>query len=163
MTGGKYIYPLDRFHLPLSAGSKALNLRRLMKLGMRTPVTYICDWEAHHRHLEGDENLAAVLKDELKRFIKAEKNYAVRSSANLEDSLEQSFAGQFKTILFVQGVDDILQAIYSVWSSAQTPIVHAYLKQHNIADSKLSMAVLIQEMVRPVDRKSTRLNSSHDV
>ena len=120
-----------------------------MKIGVRTPVTYVCDWKAHHRYLADDTSLVPELREELARIIAPDRKYAVRSSANIEDSLERSFAGQFKSSLNVQGVDSILQAIWSIWSSANTPMVNAYLERHEITGSA-SMAVIVQEMVRPV-------------
>ncbi|NTW08867.1 MAG: hypothetical protein HGA28_04785, partial [Anaerolineaceae bacterium] len=120
-----------------------------MKIGVRTPVTYVCDWKAHHRYLADDTSLVPELREELARIIAPDRKYAVRSSANIEDSLERSFAGQFKSSLNVQGVDSILQAIWSIWSSANTPMVNTYLERHEITGS-VSMAVIVQEMVRPV-------------
>jgi len=149
MTRNHLIHSLKSSRLPQSAGNKALNLRRLMKIGVRIPVTYVCDWEAHHRYLADDTSLVPELREELARIIAPDRKYAVRSSANIEDSLERSFAGQFKSALNVQGVDNILQAIWSIWSSVNTPMVNAYLERHEIAGS-VSMAVIVQEMVSPV-------------
>jgi phosphohistidine swiveling domain-containing protein len=86
----------------------------------------------------------------IKRCVAPDKTYAVRSSANLEDNLGHSFAGQFDTFLNVRGVDEIVQAIQSVWQSVDTPAVKAYLEHHHIEDRDLLMAVLIQEMVQPI-------------
>jgi phosphoenolpyruvate synthase/pyruvate phosphate dikinase len=126
-----------------------MNLRRLMKIGVRVPITYVCDWEAFHRYLAGYTSLIPELREELTSIIAPDKKYAVRSSGNIEDSLERSFAGQFQSSLNIQGMENILQAIISIWSSANTPIVHAYLERHDISSS-VSMAVIIQEMVNPV-------------
>src|SRR5512137_2013292 len=149
MPRSHLLHSLESSRLPQSAGNKALNLRRLMKIGVRIPVTYVCDWKAHHRYLADDISLVPELREELARIIAPDRKYAVRSSANMEDSLERSFAGQFKSSLNVQGVDSILQAIWSIWSSANPPLVNAYLGRHDIAGS-VSMAVIVQEMVSPV-------------
>ncbi len=82
--------------------------------------------------------------------LNPETFYAVRSSANIEDSLESSFAGQFKSVLNVQGVDNVFQAIWSIWGTVQADNVQSYLEQHDISTEELLMGVIVQEMITPV-------------
>lgn len=70
---------------------------------------------------------------------------AVRSSASVEDSSEQSFAGQFETVLNVKK-EDVSGAITKCWQSLYSPRVSIYAKQGN---EERKMAVLIQEMIYP--------------
>ena len=68
----------------------------------------------------------------------------------MEDALEGSFAGQFKTMLGVQGEQKILTAIWSIWSSVNSPGVKAYLEKLPMQQRELHMGVIVQEMVNPV-------------
>ena len=69
----------------------------------------------------------------------------MRSSASIEDSGEQSFAGQFETVLNVKK-EDVSGAITKCWQSLYSPCVSIYAKQGNY---ERKMAVLIQEMIYP--------------
>ena len=62
----------------------------------------------------------------------------------------RSFAGQFKSVLNMQGIDNVFQAIWSIWGTATADNVQSYLKQHNISAENLLMGVIIQEMITPV-------------
>jgi phosphohistidine swiveling domain-containing protein len=132
-----------------SIGGKAANLRRLMDGGFRVPQAYVVPWEAYDRHLENDRDLTGVLRAEMERVLDPTKGYAVRSSANIEDSLEYSFAGQFHTCLNVCGIDEIVLATQTVWDSAASDNVQQYLKRLPDIQQPLKMAVIIQEMVTP--------------
>jgi pyruvate,water dikinase len=68
----------------------------------------------------------------------------------VEDGQTHSFAGQFKTLLDVQGVPALLDAIEAVWASAEAPTVKAYLQRVRPEADRLRMAVILQDMVCPV-------------
>jgi pyruvate,water dikinase len=91
-----------------------------------------------------------ALSAELAHCLKPDVCYAVRSSANVEDSFGTSFAGQFKTALNVKGVDQVMQAIWSIWASAQSVLVEGYKEKSKTGSKALKMAVIIQNMVQPV-------------
>ena len=145
----KYLIDLDRQKLPNSMGNKALNLRRLAGIGMRLPKTYVVRWEAYQRYLEDDVALVETLRLEFSHILNPESVYAVRSSANIEDSLERSFAGQFKSVLNVRGLDNVFQAVWAVWGTTNAPNVQAYLEKHGLCADELLMGVIIQEMIHP--------------
>ncbi|MGE5375008.1 MAG: PEP/pyruvate-binding domain-containing protein [Bacteroidota bacterium] len=142
------LFNLKSHKPPATAGNKALNLYRLSRAGVQIPRTFVCDSKAYLRYVANDISLADDLLGELKRNLRPDTCYAVRSSANIEDGTDHSYAGQFRTVLNVQGVESILQAIRSVWDSAQTPEVTAYLKSHALPVQHLVMAVILQEMVQ---------------
>jgi pyruvate,water dikinase len=146
----KYIIDLNHQGVPKTIGNKALNLRRLAEIGVRIPKTYVVNWEAYRRYLGDDVKLVEELQQELSHTLKPELLYAVRSSANIEDSLGRSFAGQFKSVLNMQGVDQVLQAIWSIWGTVKAENVQSYLDQHGIHAQELLMGVVIQEMIPPV-------------
>ncbi len=147
----KYVYDLSDSRCPSSVGNKASGLRRLMQHGFRVPITYVCTWDAYTRYFDGGATrVMDQVSVELATRVDAARGYAVRSSANLEDSFKHSFAGQFKTFLNVFGLGDMLQAIQAIWQSTRSQGVQAYLQRRLLAQSELKMAVIVQEMVTPV-------------
>ncbi|MDJ0790659.1 MAG: PEP/pyruvate-binding domain-containing protein [Acidimicrobiia bacterium] len=75
--------------------------------------------------------------------------YAVRSSANVEDGDDASFAGQFETVLGVTGPQDVAKAIDVVRTSVTSEGVESYT-DHMHAETPIRMSVLVQEMIEPV-------------
>jgi phosphohistidine swiveling domain-containing protein len=130
-------------------GNKTQMLRFMQEKGFRVPVTLVCTPKAYTRYLEDQIDLVEELKAELARTIDPGKQYAVRSSASLEDQSAFSFAGQFKSVLHTQGVDNILQAIWSIWGTARSANVQSYLERHGVDPAEFKMAIIIQQMVLP--------------
>jgi pyruvate,water dikinase len=143
----EYIFSLQNTDKNRRIGNKAQNLRFLAARGFSVPRTYVCTWEAHARYVQDDVQVVEALRNELAAKLDSKKRYAVRSSANLEDGLDSSFAGQFKSVLDVWGVDEILQAIRSIWATTRSSAVQAYLRKKGSGMQDLKMAVIIQEMV----------------
>ncbi|MEE4194357.1 MAG: PEP/pyruvate-binding domain-containing protein [Anaerolineae bacterium] len=117
---------------------------------MRVPETWVVSWQAYERYLAGDEQIEQVIAEEVRHLLAMDKQYAVRSSANLEDSIDTSFAGQFQSILNVRGGPEILSAIKHVWSQANSPGVMNYLAEKGGSGEAIKMGVILQEMVDPV-------------
>jgi pyruvate,water dikinase len=144
-----YIYPVQKGkRLPGTVGNKARCLRFLIARRYRIPLTHVCTWDAHVDSLEIMGTLDR-LENELLEIIDSEKYYAVRSSANVEDEGNQSYAGQFKTVLNVRGVKEILAAVQKVWSSASLTEEHDYSDNTKSEAGAVKMGVIIQEMVHP--------------
>jgi pyruvate,water dikinase len=72
---------------------------------------------------------------------------AVRSSATGEDAAETSFAGQQETVLGVQGIEAVLEAIQRCWQSLEGERAVVYRAQQGIADGTQAMAVVVQRLV----------------
>lgn len=146
----KFIFHLDHRRLPGCIGNKAANLQRLKNKKYLIPDTYVCTWIAYLAYLECGQIVLDQIRNELSQIINPQKFYAIRSSANLEDELNHSFAGQFNSILDLQGIDDIIQAIQNVWDHTRSEAVETYLNKTVFAKQDLKMAVIIQEMIQPV-------------
>ena len=93
------------------------------------------------------------LKQALTRFkqnLGREISFAVRSSANIEDQDQFSFAGQAESFLFNNNLAQIIQSIKNCWASLFSPQSLLYLlksKQRGIELPAINMSVIIQEMI----------------
>jgi pyruvate,water dikinase len=143
------IQDLNQNRISKKIGRKAENLQFLIRAKCPVPETLICTWDAYLRHLAGDTRVVQQLRAELRETLVADRSYAVRSSANIEDGQAHSFAGQFRTELNVKGVDSVLEGIQAVWASARSPKVKPYIDKTTAAPGGLKMAVIIQKMVTP--------------
>ena len=147
----RFVVSLNSKHIPESVGNKAYQLQYLSANGFRVPQTYVCTWEAYLLYLKKEKDLLKIIEAELGTLLDSNTAYAVRSSANVEDSLQHSFAGQFDTYLNVTGLEQVLKAIQAVWESAQSETTRSYLRKIDPDKTiQLNMAVIIQEMIEPV-------------
>ena len=132
---------------PSLIGGKAKALVQLYQNNFLVPNGFVITTEFFNLFLKKDDisgnDLAIIFK-----YIDACSPLgfvAVRSSASVEDSSEQSFAGQFETVLNVKK-EDVSEAITKCWQSLYGSRVSIYDKQEN---NERKMAVLIQEMIYP--------------
>lgn len=145
------IYDLTSANLPDQIGNKARNLRALMDIPkINLPKSWVLPWDVHERYITGDESIIEELHSVIQHHLDFSKTYAVRSSSNIEDASFHSFAGLFKTVLNVNGPDDLRNAVIEVWEAAHTDTVMLYLEKLNLEPDAIHMAVIIQEMVTPV-------------
>ena len=120
-----------------SLGGKALGLSRLTAMGLAVPPAFVIraaeagcyppDLDERHRAL-GDEPVA------------------VRSSAQGEDGVDASFAGQYETVLGVVGADGLRRAIDHCVASADTERARAY-RAEQLDGQVATMNVVVQRMV----------------
>jgi phosphohistidine swiveling domain-containing protein len=135
---------------PASIGSKAMNLWHLRRQGFRVPETRVLTWEACRRYRTNPKETLEKIRTELQQVLDPGIAYAVRSSADIEDSPDHSFAGQFTSVLDVRGVDQVIRAVQEVWSETQTERVRSYTRKALQGPVDIRMAVIIQKMVFPL-------------
>ena len=78
-----------------------------------------------------------------------EQAYAVRSSATAEDLPQAFFAGQQDSYLNIIGLPSILRHIRMCWASLFTDRAVVYRMQNGFDHRKISIAVIVQQMVFP--------------
>ena len=127
-------------------GNKASSLLFLKRHKFRIPDTFVVLAVAFEDYSQDKESVLENLRKEISGL--PGKNYAIRSSTNIEDSENHSFAGQFLTVTNVRGSGNILNAIVDVWKSADSTLKSRYHSKVTGRDNHLKCAVIIQEMVR---------------
>ena len=93
----------------------------------------------------GDKALPNNLGDIVDQSL-AGHSYAVRSSANVEDGHDASFAGIFESRLGIS-VNALEEAVRQVLNSAASDRVALYSETHGYRTGEISMSVVIQRMV----------------
>jgi len=141
---------LKKRTLPPTIGGKAESLRFLMKIKKTIPETFVIPWDSAEFFFDRSENGLRSLQQHMTYILDSSRPYAVRSSANVEDHRDHSFAGQFESILNIKGVEAIANAAKKIWITAHTPSLKPYLKKTGREAEDLHMAVIVQEMIRPV-------------
>lgn len=162
---GRYILRLDelsRADAPRT-GAKAAHLGDLLNAGFRVPAGFVLAVEAFERFRTVNgfgpstrqaEVAAAPLPDDVvEALLTAHSSIpdaplAVRSSGVAEDLPGASFAGQYETLLGVQGPADLLRAVSRCWSSAFSERVATY-RAGRVDGGVPPMAVLVQLLVQP--------------
>lgn len=129
---------------PHIVGTKAATLAHLAARGYQVPRGFVVTATACHWIGEADEfpqNVWADILAHLKQV--GDGPLAVRSSALAEDLADKSYAGQYDTVLGVEGPDAVADAIRRCLASEGSKQVEAYRG----TDASAHMAVLVQQMV----------------
>lgn len=114
-------------------GHKAATLARLRQAGLDVPAGFVI----------GVTQTASLDEAAIDRQLQALPGpVAVRSSGIAEDLPDASFAGQYDTILNVEGLENVLSAVRQCVASAASRRVQAY-------GGGDALAVLVQSMVQP--------------
>ncbi|VVB80718.1 Phosphoenolpyruvate synthase [uncultured archaeon] len=122
-----------------SCGNKARSLSILTNEGVQIPIGIVADFTHYYDYLKIGRLTTHFLKDILRCLDTVPGPYAVRSSANVEDSSRRSYAGQFKTKLNVPR-SRVEEAICEVYDSARNPKGFSY-------NPEVLMGLLIQQMI----------------
>jgi len=158
-----------------SVGAKAATLARLAHEGIPVPEFFVVPSPALSMHLEANgiawpgPRDAAVeeLREELRAapvpttvstpvldaydrlcVTSGHPTVAVRSSGAEEDSAGASFAGQFASVLGVQGHEALLEALKECWASYLSPKSLRYRAQRGfVIGQEPHLAVIIQVQV----------------
>lgn len=126
-------------------GGKAASLAALRAAGFDVPAFCVVGCDAFLDLASvGPEALRESLRDWLSWFPEG-TSFAVRSSARGEDSADNSFAGLYTTVLDVVGIDALLAAIGTCWSSFDDQ--HAKTYRDSRGSDASAMGVVIQVLV----------------
>lgn len=87
-----------------------------------------------------------AIASEINRFPPG-TSFAVRSSATAEDLPHASFAGQQDSFLHIEGIECLSRSIRKCWASLFTYRAIIYRLQNEHANVRLSIAVIIQQMI----------------
>ncbi len=149
----------------MKLGSKIENLKTLKSAGINVPEFETFSFE---ELINSDEEIkkaigkckdkpvsekSRVLKEAVRKSVRINKainlsgeKFSVRSSSCVEDSAENSFAGQFDTFLNVER-GDIAEKITDCVCSLYNENVLVYMERAGLDISLLKMNVIVQKMV----------------
>ncbi len=149
----------------MKLGSKIENLKTLKSAGINVPEFETFSFE---ELINSDEEIkkaigkckdkpvsekSRVLKEAVRKSVRINKainlsgeKFSVRSSSCVEDSAENSFAGQFDTFLNVER-GDIAERITDCVCSLYNENVLVYMERAGLDISLLKMNVIVQKMV----------------
>ncbi len=158
-------------------GNKAQSLMQLKRNGFCVPDGFVLDSDTYDEIIResglagklnelsskiNKDNIRTISSEIIKLFDKINlthnviseisqllqnKKYAVRSSGLKEDLAGFAFAGQYRTFLNVEGIDDICKSIIGCYKSMYAEGVLSYLIDNELDVGDLKMAVVMQEMV----------------
>jgi rifampicin phosphotransferase len=131
-------------------GVKAANLGAVMAAGFPVPDGVVLTAQALGDALTGLPDDAAV-PSSLERWLTEALErvgpgpVVVRSSGIAEDLADASYAGQYETVLGVEGLGPVAAAVRRCWASGSAARVAAYERRRSAGPPR--MAVLIQRLV----------------
>jgi pyruvate,water dikinase len=122
-------------------GGKAAGLAQLHAIGLRVPAGFAILGA-------GPDNLPTDLSNHYRDL--GGGPVAVRSSALDEDGGDASFAGQYDTLLNVEGYENVARAVVQCLESLSGTRARAYRRRRGGADAEgANMCVVVQRMIEP--------------
>jgi len=126
-------------------GGKALGLSFLQQHNFNVPTFYLLSFQVLKQIENKQLETSKLVESWIREFsIKPNSLWAVRSSANVEDSKSESYAGLFETKTNVQ-ISDLPKAIESVLLAYTSVNEKNYLGK----TETLTFGIVIQEMIMP--------------
>ncbi len=124
-------------------------LKTLIKQYDLKKVSELCQFGDKARALFLKGKLPKILVDDIKKaYQKLGGETAVRSSAVCEDMPDASFAGQFETLLNVDGEKQLLIAIKKCLASTFNNRVIAYREEKKVSHLKFALSIGVLKMIR---------------
>ncbi|MEX1015493.1 MAG: PEP/pyruvate-binding domain-containing protein [Phycisphaeraceae bacterium] len=157
-TTEPWVLPLGQCQDHEQVGGKAINLARLVQAGFTVPEGFVLTTAAFRQARQGGEageagDAGASMPEDLAEAVRTayaqmgQPTVAVRSSATAEDGADASMAGQYETVLNVQGEAALLAAIARCWSSLDSPRTRSYLARLGLEPEQVAMGVVVQRQV----------------
>ena len=141
----KSVVPLEKAHDDAIFGSKAVGLGEAARGGLPLPPGVALSGGIVEAVASGEER---AIKKVARACRGLSAPLAVRSSAVDEDSAEASFAGQHVTLLNVNSIGDVGEAVKEVWWSANSDSAITYRKRSNLF-VRPSVGVVVQTLLDP--------------
>jgi rifampicin phosphotransferase len=147
-SAGNLIIDLSSATDPAIAGAKAASLAQLHEAGFDVPPGLVIPADVIPAFLEEPESFRQPLADALDNI--APGPFAVRSSGISEDLDDASHAGQYQTVLNVEGIEHVIEAVQTVAQSADSARIAQYRESLTSGVNHSSaIAILIQPMIAP--------------
>jgi len=128
-------------------GGKAFNLSILKNKGYNVPNFFVISTEVYSIYKKEGKVPKDIQKQIYSYFNKlGAREVSVRSSATVEDSQDNSFAGQFDTFLHVNK-SNLIRSIIECFKSVSGERVKEYCKLKKIDITKVKLAVVVQKMI----------------
>ena len=131
------------------AGGKASTLGELIRRGERVPPGFVVTTRAYRLGVLPEDEIVAAYQ------AMGAGPVAVRSSATAEDLPDAGFAGQYETVLEVDGAEQVLAAVAKCWESLHAERALAYRSAHDLDSTGLRMAAPVTATATAAPRTAT--------